>query len=64
MNATALNSTTLNSTALNATQSRPGQTVVSTYRAGLTTRSQLATVTSATLTLFVLGQLLLRWIVL
>jgi hypothetical protein len=59
-----MNATALNSTALHATQTRTAPTVDTTYHAGLTTRSQLATVISATLTLFVLGQLLLRWIVL
>ncbi|MCA9099891.1 MAG: hypothetical protein R3C10_13535 [Pirellulales bacterium] len=41
-----------------------GPHVTSTYHGGLTTRSQFAAVASATVTLFVVGQLVLRWLLL
>lgn len=61
MNTPTFNST---ATALHPAQLGPARQVVATYDAGLTTRSQMAAVASATAMLFVLGQLLLRWIVL
>ena len=54
----------MTTTTINTARPHAEQRIVATYHAGLTTRSQLTAVTSATLTLFVLGQLVLRWVLL